>query len=42
VAYSDGKLFRGTGDAHVLATDAADCVVTSVASMLANEAIMSF
>ena len=24
VAYSDGKLFRGTGDAHVLAIDAAD------------------
>ena len=24
VAYSDGRLFRGTGDAHVLAIDAAD------------------
>ena len=24
VAYSDGRLFRGTGDAHVLALDAAD------------------
>src|SRR3954454_53857 len=24
VAYSDGRLFRGTGDAHVVAIDAAD------------------
>src|SRR5689334_113829 len=24
VAYSDGRLFRGTGDAHILAIDAAD------------------